>query len=92
MSDEPDIREYLKEQLREAYATAMWLEGHVCLRCYKFGILINDTDPKGYPWCSLCGKDPLFHGPLLMDRTFGFSGITKFSGLRAGDQRGIPHG
>lgn len=82
-----DIVEYLTKQLREAYTTLAWQRGLFCLRCDPdYGIPCIHTESKDQPWCPYCGKDPLFHGPELMDRTFGFSGFTKFSGLRAGDQ------
>ena len=56
------FEQYLKDQLKYEYATRLWLEGYVCLRCDEYGILTIE-EPPYIPWCCLCGKDPLFHGP-----------------------------
>lgn len=92
MNDSEDIIEYLARQIRVSYTTLAWQKGMFCLRCDPLGIPCIKTESREHPWCPYCGKDPLFHGPLLMDRVFhvrdgGYMGFTTVKDVRAGDSR-----
>ena len=65
-----DIVEYLTKQLREAYTTLAWQKGMFCLRCDPLGLPCIVTEHREHPWCPYCGRDPLLHGPELIDRVF----------------------
>jgi hypothetical protein len=68
MSDQDDLIVYLTDQMVKAYTDLAWQKGMLCLRCDPKGLpTIMDM---GLPWCPLCGKDPLFHGPELINRVF----------------------